>query len=123
MAGSASGSLSAAATGIRISSLNHRPRSTSLHCREQKGRGGWSAGTSRIFPHSGHEIRMACVVPSRALDPDEEAVGEVALEARPQDLVRGGFDVVLDPLELEETPVRVEHRVAGSVVVVPWLTD
>ena len=54
-------------------------------------------------------------------DADEQAVGEVALELRAQDLVGGGLDVVLDALELERLLLGVVDGEAGAVVVVAGL--
>src|SRR5690606_26517707 len=56
-------------------------------------------------------------------DADEEAVAEVALELALEDLHRGGFDVVLNPLEVELALLGVVDRVARAVVVVARLPD
>jgi len=48
-------------------------------------------------------------------------VSEVSLEPRPQDLVRGSLDVVLDAPELEMASIRVENDEARSVVVIARL--
>ena len=48
---------------------------------------------------------------------------EIPLQAGAQDLVGGGLDVVLDPLELEAPRRGVEHREARAVVVVARLPD
>src|SRR5439155_22991207 len=56
-------------------------------------------------------------------DADEEAVAEVALQLRAEDLLRRRVDVVRHALELEHALIRVVHGVAGAIVVVARLPD
>src|SRR6185369_10370330 len=54
-------------------------------------------------------------------DPHIKPVREIPFELCAQDLLRGGFDVILDPLELEPLGLAVVERVARPVVVIAGL--
>src|SRR5690606_6707057 len=61
--------------------------------------------------------------PQLASDTHEQAMCEIAIEPRIQDLLRRRLDVVSHAVELEEAGLRVEYRVARAVIVGAWLTD